>query len=379
MNVMEVFNIHSKKGEKVFGYIDMLEYPHGTKERLPICLIEGLEEGPTFLLTGNIHGNELHGLVTLQEIIQEVDPTQVKGTLIIIPSLNPAGLLVMTRTPLYVSTDPNRLWPDPKPKKKPQLKYVDLYDENLDPEKHPNIQEKFYTKFAKIFDQVDYFIDLHCHAIRSLPYSYLDRVYYDEKNENQKEESQELFDKTKKLVEAFGFTLVLEGPPKYYFKENLQRSTTGSFVNKYRKPGFTVELGASGYVDTDIVANAKIGVWNVLKYTGMIEGDLVKITDFPVLDEKMWREILIRTSHSGFFIPLVKAGEIVEKGIPIFEVRDIFGKIKETIVAPDYGTILGIWDDIRCYPNQEIAVFLIDNTIDLVLPWEYEKKEEKKE
>ena len=376
---MEVFDIHSKKGEKVFGYIDMLEYPHGTKERLPICLIEGLEEGPTFLLTGNIHGNELHGLVTLQEIIQEVDPTQVKGTLIIIPSLNPAGLLVMTRTPLYVSTDPNRLWPDPKPKKKPLLKYEDIYDENLDPEKHPNIQEKFYTKFAKIFDQADYFIDLHCHAIRSLPYSYLDRVYYDEKDKNQKEESQKLFDKTKKLVEAFGFTLVLERPPKYYFKENLQRSTTGSFVNKYRKPGFTVELGASGYVETDIVASAKIGIWNVLKYTGMIEGDLVKVTDFPVLDEKMWREILIRTSHSGFFIPLVKAGEIVEKGIPIFEVRDIFGKIKETIVAPDYGAIIGMWDDIRCYPNQEIAVFLVDNTIDLILPWEYEKKEEKKE
>lgn len=58
---MEVFDIHSKKGEKVFGHIDMLEYPHGTKERLPICLIEGLEEGPTFLLTGNIHGNELQG------------------------------------------------------------------------------------------------------------------------------------------------------------------------------------------------------------------------------------------------------------------------------------------------------------------------------
>ena len=376
---MEIFDIQSKKGEKVFGHIDMLEYPHGTKERLPICIIEGVEEGPTFLLTGNIHGDELHVLVTLQEVIQEINPTQVKGIVIIIPSLNPAGLLVMTRTPLYVNKDPNRLWPDPKPKKKPELKYEDPFDENLDPENYPNVQEIFYTKFAEIFDKVDYFIDLHCHAIRSLPFSYLDRVYYDEKIEGQKEDSQKLFDKTKDFVEAFGFTLVLEGPPKYYFKENLQRSTTGSFVNKCRKPGFTVELGASGYVEIDIVNSAKIGVFNALKYTGNLEGELEKITSFPVLDEKMWREVAIRTSFSGFFVPLIKAGEVVEKDTPIFEVRDIFGKIKETILAPGYGTILGMWDDIRCYPNQEIAVFLVDNTIDVILPWEYEKKEEKKD
>ncbi len=375
---MQVFDIQSKKGEKIFGYIDMLEYPHGTKERLPICLIEGIEEGPTFLLSGNIHGDELHGLVTLQELIQEINPSKVKGTIIIIPSLNPAGLLVMTRTPLYISKDPNRLWPDPKPKKKPELKYEDPFDANLDSENYPNVQEIFYTKFAEIFDKVDFYIDLHCHAIRSLPFSYLDRVYYDEKIEGQKEESQKLFDKTKEFVEAFGFTLVLEGPPKYYFKNNLQRSTTGSFVNKYRKPGFTVELGASGYVETDIVSSAKIGVFNALKHAGNLEGEIEKVTSFPVLDEKMWREVTIRTTHSGFFVPLIKAGKVVEKDTPIFEVRDIFGKVKETILAPGYGTILGMWDDIRCYPNQEIGVFIVDNTIPLVLPWEYEKKEEKK-
>ena len=120
-------------------------------------------------------------------------------------------------------------------------------------------------------------------------------------------------------------------------------------------------------------------MFNALKYTGNLEGELEKITSFPVLDEKMWREVAIRTSFSGFFVPLIKAGEVVEKDTPIFEVRDIFGKIKETILALGYGTILGMWDDIRCYPNQEIAVFLVDNTIDVILPWEYEKKEEKKD
>jgi hypothetical protein len=76
----------------------------------------------------------------------------------------------------------------------------------------------------------------------------------------------------------------------------------------------------------------------------------------------------------------VKCGEIIEKGDPIFEIRDIFGNIKETIISVHRGTILGIWDDIVCYPNSELAVYLIENDIDAVLPWEYtEKDEEKKE
>jgi len=82
---MKIFELESKRGEKVFGYIEMFEYPHGTKEKLPIVLIEGIEDGAKFLLSGNIHGDEVHGLVTLQEIIKELDPTEMKGTVVIIP------------------------------------------------------------------------------------------------------------------------------------------------------------------------------------------------------------------------------------------------------------------------------------------------------
>ena len=377
---MNIFDIRSKPGEKVFNYIEMFEYPHGNKEKLPICIIQGLEEGPTFLLTGNIHGDELHGLVTLQEVIKEIDANRLKGTLIIVPSLNPAGLLTLTRSPFYIGrTDPNRLWPDPKPKETPELKYEDPYDELFDDEKNPNVQELFYTKFAEIFDEIDYFIDLHCHAIRSFPFSYLDRVYYDEKKEGEKEKAEELYKKNHSFVEAFGLTIILENAPKIYFKANLHRSTTGSFVNKYRKPGFTVELGASGIVDNEIIKAAKIGVFNVLKWAKMIDGEIEPITNLTVFKDILWREVDLRASTSGFFIPLVEIGEIVEKDTPIIEIRDIFGNKKETIDAPEYGNLLAVWDDIRCYPNSQIGTYLIKNTIDVVLPWEYEKKKEEKE
>jgi predicted deacylase len=376
---MKLFNLESKKGEKVFGYVDMFEYPHGTKEKLPIVLIEGNEDGASFLLSGNIHGDEVHGLVTLQEVIKELDPTKMKGMVVIIPTLNPAGLLTLTRSPFYDRADPNRLWPDPKPKKEPKLKYDDPYDENLDPKKHPSIQESFYKKLAGYFDLFDFFIDLHCHSVRSFPYSYIDRVYYDDEKKGEKEKAQQLFDQAHEMVKAFGFTIVFEDPPKHYFRQDLHRSTTGSFLNKNRKPSFTVELGSSNLVDLDIVKAAKTAVLNVLKWSKIIDGEIEEIKTIPVLKEKLWREILVRTKESGFYIPVVKHGEIVQKDEPIAVVHDIFGEIKETILAPDYGTIMAFYDDIRCYPNSEIASFLVENTVDVICPWEYEEKEEKKE
>jgi predicted deacylase len=183
----------------------------------------------------------------------------------------------------------------------------------------------------------------------------------------------------KSLVESFGLTIVLEGPPKPYFDGKLHRSTTGSFANKLRKPGFTVELGGALIVDTNIIKAAKIGVYNSLKWAKMLEGEIEKISNVKILDEELWREINIRSKHSGFFVTVVEIGEIVEKDQPIIEIRDVFGKVKEIITAPERGAVLAVWDDVKCYPNSEIGVFLIKNDIDVIMPWEYEKKEEKKE
>ncbi|NPD88113.1 MAG: hypothetical protein HGN29_05300 [Asgard group archaeon] len=376
---MKIFDIESVPGKKIFEFVDMFEYPHGTVEKMPIVIVQGTEEKPVFLLTGNIHGNEVHGLVTLQEVIKAIEPEDVKGTVIIIPTLNPAGLLTLTRSPFYDRSDPNRLWPDPKPKKEPKLKYEDPYDKNLDPLEYPSVQEVFYTKLAEIFSDVDYFIDLHCHSVRSFPFSYVDRVYYDEKKEGEKEESQKLFDKTLDMAKAFGFPIVLEDPPRHYFRQNLHRSTTGSFTNKQRKPGFTVELGASDIVVMDIIKSAKNAVLNVLKWANNLDGEPISIKTNPEINKEIWREIAIRVQETGLYIPLVKAGEIVKQNEPIAVVHDIFGEVKETIVAPEYGTILAFYDDIRCYTNRSIASFLTKNTVDIIMPWEYEKKEDKEE
>lgn len=57
---------------------------------VPIAVISGLNgtAGPTILLTAGTHGDEYEGQVLLHELIRGIDPAQVHGRIIVLPSLN---------------------------------------------------------------------------------------------------------------------------------------------------------------------------------------------------------------------------------------------------------------------------------------------------
>ena len=54
-----------------------------TKERsLPVSVVAGAEEGPVLLLIAGEHGNEYESIVALQEVIRDLDPADLKGTVV---------------------------------------------------------------------------------------------------------------------------------------------------------------------------------------------------------------------------------------------------------------------------------------------------------
>lgn len=60
--------------------------------------------GPTFLLTANIHGDEITGVVVVHRFLEQLNLNELKGRIICIPSLNPTGLLAGTRYPQFEAT-----------------------------------------------------------------------------------------------------------------------------------------------------------------------------------------------------------------------------------------------------------------------------------
>jgi len=77
---------------------------------IPARVARGSQPGPTLCLTAGIHGDELNGIEVVRRVLQEVDPSQLRGTLIGVPIVNLHGFRQASRY-LPDRRDLNRYFP----------------------------------------------------------------------------------------------------------------------------------------------------------------------------------------------------------------------------------------------------------------------------
>ena len=75
--------------------------------QLPICIINGKEKGVVFTIVAGIHGYEYPPIIALQEILNEINPQKLCGTLIILPIANIGAFY--QRTPFLHPEDKKNL------------------------------------------------------------------------------------------------------------------------------------------------------------------------------------------------------------------------------------------------------------------------------
>jgi len=411
MKKITVGNLQSEPGKKVYGYLDILEHPVGTVERLPVIIAQGIKEGPTLWITANIHGDEYTGIPVIHRVINTIDLNKLKGTIVAIPTLNPAGSRVIQRYPYYDKKDPNRLFPDGNPFQEKDNKVISSEvvvsenEENLvneisiktesqvkisiDDEKipdpfakyevdnlYPSIQEIIFKRlFAIIKESADYLIDLHNAFLKSIPFVFLDRVLYNSKlGDEAHKEAAELFKQTEAMVKAFGLTIIREALPKKYVTKKLHRSTSGAALNYLRIPSFTVELGMYLDIEPEVVEAATIGIFNVLTWAKMLAGDIKKLTGVRVVAESESVRYIghPRVTSSAIIDLKVAKGDFVKKGDVIAIARDIFGReIPEVgeIKSEVDGYIFMFNQGIIRYPNEEICWMAVKDTQLMVDKW----------
>ena len=90
--------------------IGWLHVPHSVTRSaygvlpIPVAVIRN-GAGPQVLLTAGNHGDEYEGQVVLTRLIQELQPAQIRGGLVIIPALNqPAVLAALKKFPPVFGT-----------------------------------------------------------------------------------------------------------------------------------------------------------------------------------------------------------------------------------------------------------------------------------
>ena len=356
-----------------FGYVEMLELPTGTTERMPVILACGRADGPTFWFTANIHGNEYTGLLALQRAITERlagELDQLRGMVVAVPSLNPAGLRVSRRQPYFdAETDPNRTFPSRQRDEDP----------DADP---PTPYEQFSARlFEELRASATYHVDLHCAHLRSIPFTLRDRVPY--QDEAGRPEAERLAEQVDGLAKAFGLPVISEFASKRYFQEKLHRSTGGAAVYEAHIPSITPELGASNYVDPAGLRAAIAGIRNVLLWAGMLDGEPEAITWIPQpqMGYPVRRESHPRAAASGILHALLEPGDIVRAGEPVAALRDIWGRPVVTdgddglIRSQHDGFVLGLHAQVPVYRHTPVATLAVRDDEPLTVKWPTENKD----
>lgn len=87
--------------------------PTGTWVSLPVMVMVGARPGPVVWLSAAVHGDELNGVVVVDELVRLMDPQQMSGVVLAVPVVNAFGLIQGSRY-LPDRRDLNRLFPGSK-------------------------------------------------------------------------------------------------------------------------------------------------------------------------------------------------------------------------------------------------------------------------
>ena len=346
----------ARPGEITYGDLPVLDLPSGGQERLPVIIAQGRADGPTLWLTANIHGAELTGLPVIHRLLTADLAAQLRGTIIALPSLNPAGLRTADRLPYYSHTDPNRLWPTRHPERAADAPPPSPYEQ---------IVERVFAQFAR---RADFVIDLHNAAIRTLPFTIVDRVLY--RGEGDRARAVALGERLSGLASAFGLSVVREAVAERYVTQVLHRSVTGSIVNVLGVPAITVELGMTGAVEPGAVEAGIAGVHNALRWAGMLPGDPAPITACPVVDPgyATKRDDTARARVAGIVTQELQPGAPFSAGQTLATSVDLWGRPlpDSAIVAPADGWLIGWSNGLAKYAGQVVAALAVRDDAPLV-------------
>lgn len=285
---------------------------------VPVIVIRGAQPGHRLLLTAGIHGDELNGIDVIHRLIGTIDPARLSGTIVAVPGLNTPGLLHHTRafTPGdgVDGANLNRLMPgDPKSTDRADLYAGRLWSRLLRP-------------------NADTAIDLHT---QSRGTAYPMYVFAGS-------------DRARAIAELIGPDMIKIDP-----------GVAGSVETEMLKsgvPAITLELERPEMFDRVVIGRAVDGIKRVMIDLKMLPpGSAPALTVTPYVGDTLAR---VATSRGGYATLLVDLGDDVTKGQKVATMADPFGRIIETLTAPESGRVSTIATDPRRDPGDSLMRIL---------------------
>jgi predicted deacylase len=175
------------------------------------------------------------------------------------------------------------------------------------------------------------------------------------------------------MLQAYGHTILKDFPIVQGLDEDLHRSLSTAVLYLARVPAITVELSTGLVPDLAVIAASVAGTRNVMRWAGMLDGDMEPIDGIKVVDAgfPVRRCNTPRVKAACVVTHLVEAGDPIVAGQPVAEVRDVWGRpLGEGVLCSEYdGFAVGRAHGAYYYPGDHVLVSAIRDTAPLVAPY----------
>lgn len=289
---------------------------------VPVMVAKGAREGTRIALVAGVHGDELSSMNAVQQVMTELDPIQMSGTVMAVLGLSRAAIeFTQARWPMAYgggsSVDINRVWPGDEQGENPPTRHAGLLWNRLF---KPNI---------------DRAIDFHTVSTGS---DFTLFIYADLGKPDIRE-----------MAELF---------PVEQMKDDAGES--GSLETAFVEagiPALTVEIGSPRRYDPQKIALAVEGTLNVLKYHQIVSGSLGLTTkDVGTFFGNQFETI--RSTTGGFLEMRVDIRETVTPGQLVAIQRNAFGDVVAEYQASVHGEVATIARDALSEPGSRIMQIL---------------------
>jgi predicted deacylase len=308
VTAFEIGDLEVAAGRHENGSLGEVTLASGAKVPVPVSVVNGVEEGPVLVVAATSHGREIVGAGAVIEVLRAIDASEVHGTLVTVPVVNPLAMQSATYVTPYdgVNMATASYWPG-----------------NPD----GTISERLGAIVGDAFQRADFLIDVHGNAEPCAPMLmlFLEQCRDDETRRV-----------TQELGVSFGLTPVdmsggeahpasLGSPDDYPVPVALSRGI----------PSIMIELTACGTLrDRD---RGRRGIMNVMKSVGMLSGEPEPQVDPRPLEGEFRYWGALQARAAGLAWVRTEPGTVVGAGEVLLEITDAYGELLDRIESPVEG------------------------------------------
>lgn len=331
MSSIEIGEISAKNGEKIQGFVDVGETTSGPV-RIPVVIINGVEDGPTLCVTAGVHATEYASIDAAMRLIQKVKPEKLAGSLIVVPVCNMHMFLSRTgfTSPLD-GLNLNKIAPGSS---------TGSSSERL-----------AYILINEVIARAQYHVDLHAGDVGEdlWPFSAC-AVTGDT----------ELDRRAETLARLYSPCLISRGQ-----KDGLLPPFPGFLVLAAAQKAVAsilAEYGGDSTLRPSDVEGHLRGIFNIMRYLRMVEGTPV------VAPNQVWgkERVLTRANRAGLLRLDARIGQEVQAGQKVGEICNVFGEVVDHVVTPAAGIVGLVWSHkvvnsgdpiVRCWVTEPAPPF----------------------